>query len=98
MTSNDPFARLPEVPSFTVTSTSVADGQPLPPAQLSGMFGIPGGRRRQPPTVVVRRSSWHQELRRHRLRPRRPHHVRFLALGRCQYPGHRDLAVGRSWR
>jgi len=43
MTSNDPFARLPEVPSFTVTSASVADGEPLPPAQLSGMFGVPGG-------------------------------------------------------
>jgi Raf kinase inhibitor-like YbhB/YbcL family protein len=43
MTTNDPFARLPEVPSFTLTSTSVADGKPLPPAQLSGLFGVPGG-------------------------------------------------------
>lgn len=41
--TNDPFARLPQVPSFTVTSTSVADGAPLPLAQMSGAFGVPGG-------------------------------------------------------
>ena len=40
---NDPFARLPVVPSFTVTSTDVTDGQALPPAQMSGIFGVPGG-------------------------------------------------------
>jgi Raf kinase inhibitor-like YbhB/YbcL family protein len=43
MTVNNPFARLPEVPSFTVTSTTVSDGQVLPAAQMSGAFGIPGG-------------------------------------------------------
>lgn len=43
MTPNDPFARLPEVPSFTLTSTTVEDGKPLAPPQLSGMFGMPGG-------------------------------------------------------
>ncbi|WP_208643858.1 YbhB/YbcL family Raf kinase inhibitor-like protein [Rhodococcus ruber] len=42
--TNNPFARLPEVPGFTVTSTSVADGQPLPSAQMSGAFGVPGGK------------------------------------------------------
>jgi Raf kinase inhibitor-like YbhB/YbcL family protein len=40
---NDPFARLPVVPSFTVTSTDVADGRELPPEQMSGLFGVPGG-------------------------------------------------------
>jgi Raf kinase inhibitor-like YbhB/YbcL family protein len=48
MTGNDPFERLPEVPSFTVTSASLQDGQALPPAQLSGMFGVPGGRDASP--------------------------------------------------
>jgi hypothetical protein len=41
---NDPFARLPVVPSFTVTSTDVTDGQALPPAQMSAIFGVPGGK------------------------------------------------------
>ncbi|GAB2464467.1 Raf kinase inhibitor-like YbhB/YbcL family protein [Conyzicola lurida] len=43
MTSNNPFARLPEVPDFTVTSTTVIDGQPWAAAQYSGAFGVPGG-------------------------------------------------------
>jgi Raf kinase inhibitor-like YbhB/YbcL family protein len=41
---NDPFARLPVVPSFTVTSMDVTDGQALPVAQMSGIFGVLGGR------------------------------------------------------
>ena len=43
MTSNNPFARLPEAHTFTVTSSTVSDGQPLPVAQHSGAFGMPGG-------------------------------------------------------
>lgn len=43
MTGNDPFARHPEVPSFTLTSTTVADGQAFGAAQMSGLFGVPGG-------------------------------------------------------
>lgn len=45
---NDPFARLPELPSFTLTRASVEDGKPLAPPQLSGMFGVPGGRDASP--------------------------------------------------
>ncbi|GAA0509019.1 hypothetical protein Ade02nite_62510 [Paractinoplanes deccanensis] len=48
MSGNNPFERLPEVPSFTVTSTTVSDGRPLPAAQLSGMFGLPGGKDASP--------------------------------------------------
>ena len=44
MTGNDPFARLPKVPSFTLTSTTVKDGAPLPPAQMSAVFGVPSGK------------------------------------------------------
>jgi Raf kinase inhibitor-like YbhB/YbcL family protein len=44
MPGNDPYARLPKVPSFTVRSTTIQDGAPLPPAQMSGMFGVPGGK------------------------------------------------------
>lgn len=43
MTENDPFARIPEVPSFTVTSTDVTDGVQFAPAQMSGAFGVEGG-------------------------------------------------------
>ncbi|MEV0618307.1 YbhB/YbcL family Raf kinase inhibitor-like protein [Nonomuraea sp. NPDC050404] len=36
MSTNNPFARLPEVPSFTVTSSTLTDGAPLPAAQMGG--------------------------------------------------------------
>ncbi|WP_103343142.1 YbhB/YbcL family Raf kinase inhibitor-like protein [Amycolatopsis sp. CA-126428] len=41
MSVNDPFARLPEAASFTVTSTTVTDGEVLPPGQLSGQDRSP---------------------------------------------------------
>jgi Raf kinase inhibitor-like YbhB/YbcL family protein len=44
MTGNDPFARLPEAATFTVTSTTITDGAPFPAEQMSGAFGVPGGR------------------------------------------------------
>jgi len=44
MTGNNPFARLPEAATFTVTSTTIADGQTLPVEQMSGAFGVPGGK------------------------------------------------------
>jgi hypothetical protein len=40
---NDPFARLPEVPNFALTSTDVTDGEELPVVQMSATFGVPGG-------------------------------------------------------
>jgi Raf kinase inhibitor-like YbhB/YbcL family protein len=43
MSANDPFARLPEAAAFVVTSSTVTDGAALPPAQFSGIFGVPGG-------------------------------------------------------
>jgi Raf kinase inhibitor-like YbhB/YbcL family protein len=39
----DPYEFLPKVPGFRVTSTTVRNGHPLPTAQLSGIFGVPGG-------------------------------------------------------
>jgi len=45
---NDPFARLPKVPSFQLTSATVKDGAPWPPAQMSGAFGVPGGKDTSP--------------------------------------------------
>jgi Raf kinase inhibitor-like YbhB/YbcL family protein len=53
MSANDPFARLPEVASFTVTSTTVTDGAAWAPEQYSGIFGVPGGKDVSP------QLSWH---------------------------------------
>ena len=41
--TNDPFARMAEVPRFTLNSTDISDGAEVPTAQRSGMMGIPGG-------------------------------------------------------
>ncbi|MET8426750.1 YbhB/YbcL family Raf kinase inhibitor-like protein [Nocardia sp. NPDC004860] len=42
MSANNPFARLPEAASFTVTSATVSDGAAWRPAQWSS--GAPGGK------------------------------------------------------
>lgn len=39
MTKNDPFARFGEVPQFTLSSTDLTDGAPLPPAQYGARSG-----------------------------------------------------------
>src|ERR1700722_2888264 len=39
----DPYRYLRSVPSFAVASATVKDGEALPTAQLSGLFGVPGG-------------------------------------------------------
>lgn len=38
----DPYAALPVVPAFTVTSTDVKDGEQFPQPQMSGIFGAGG--------------------------------------------------------
>jgi Raf kinase inhibitor-like YbhB/YbcL family protein len=40
----NPYAFLPAVPHFTVRSTTVRNGRPLPRAELSGIFKVPGGK------------------------------------------------------
>ncbi|MCU1532603.1 MAG: hypothetical protein JWO49_2174 [Arthrobacter sp.] len=48
MTSRDPYAELPQLPEFDLTSTDIEHGQALPPAQRSGKMGIDGGQDRSP--------------------------------------------------
>ncbi len=38
----DPYAALPKLPGFTLTSTSITDGQPLATPQVSGIMGAGG--------------------------------------------------------
>ncbi|RTL68786.1 MAG: YbhB/YbcL family Raf kinase inhibitor-like protein [Pseudonocardiaceae bacterium] len=45
--AHDPYADLPQVPSFDVTSTDFTDGGTLPMPQVSGIFGA-GGEDRSP--------------------------------------------------
>ena len=40
---NDQFARLEEAAEFSVTSTTVTQGQEWPAAQYSGAMGVPNG-------------------------------------------------------
>jgi Raf kinase inhibitor-like YbhB/YbcL family protein len=40
----NPYAFLPKVPSFRLHSSTVRNGRPLPTAQESGVFGVPGGK------------------------------------------------------
>jgi Raf kinase inhibitor-like YbhB/YbcL family protein len=40
--SRNPYADLPDVPSFDLTSDDVADGETLAKAQVSGVFGAGG--------------------------------------------------------
>ncbi|MBS4730393.1 YbhB/YbcL family Raf kinase inhibitor-like protein [Mycobacterium sp. SM1] len=47
ITRPDPYAALPKLPSFTLTSKSITDGQPLATAQISGILGA-GGQDRSP--------------------------------------------------
>src|SRR3954464_9791447 len=46
--TRDPYAELPRLPTFSVTSTDVADGETLPNAQVSGILGA-GGEDISPP-------------------------------------------------
>ncbi|MCF6743085.1 YbhB/YbcL family Raf kinase inhibitor-like protein [Blastococcus sp. KM273128] len=46
-TPPNPYDFLPQVPGFTVTSSDVSDGQPMPMPQVSGVMGA-GGEDRSP--------------------------------------------------
>ena|SRR3984957_9058367 len=43
MSTGSPYAYLPAVPGFELSSDTITDGEPLPVAQLSKLLGVPGG-------------------------------------------------------
>lgn len=52
-TGNDPFARLNDAVEFTVTSTSVTDGEQFPLKHYSGAMGV-DGEKTSPPSCPGR--------------------------------------------
>lgn len=44
----EPYAGLPALPEFTLTSTEITNGGEAPEWMLSGLFGVPGGKDRSP--------------------------------------------------
>ena len=46
--SDDPYEKLPRVPSLSGSSQTLTDGAPLPRAQMSGIFGVPDGQDQSP--------------------------------------------------
>ena len=88
-TPPNPYDFLPQVPSFTVHQQRLHGRRPARHAARQRRHG----RRRRGPVaaaVVVGLPRGHEELRRHRLRPRRPDGERLLALGGGQHPGRRS--------
>ncbi|ASR38683.1 hypothetical protein BAY61_30920 [Prauserella marina] len=49
--AQNPYDSLPQVPSFTVRSNDVSEGETLASPHLSGIFGVPGGEDRSPHLV-----------------------------------------------
>ena len=41
--AHDPYADLPDLPTFSLTSEQISEGDTVPTKQLSGIFGVPGG-------------------------------------------------------
>ena len=44
----EPYAGLPDLPEFTLTSTDIQDGGTAPEWMLSALFGVAGGQDRSP--------------------------------------------------
>ena len=44
----EPYAGLPDLPEFTLTSTDIQDGGTAPEWMRSALFGVPGGQDRSP--------------------------------------------------
>lgn len=59
----EPYAGLPELPEFTLTSTDIQDGGTAPEWMCSALFGVAGGSGSLPAAVMERLPRGHQILR-----------------------------------
>ena len=91
-----PYDSLPTVPTFDLTSTDVKDGEELPTAQLSGIFGA-GGEDRSPQLswsgFPVGTKSFVVTC----YDPDRADGKRLLALVRCRHPANDHVLGGGGW-
>ena len=85
-----PYDFLPPVPSFTVTSEDIADGEMMGNEQLYNSFGMTA--RTSHRSCPGPASPRDQVLRGHLLRPRRADRLRVLALAADRHPGLGDVA------
>ena len=92
MSANDPFAGLPEVPSFRVTSATVTDGSPVPRLRCPGCSGCRAVQDVSPELSWEGAPEGTQGYAVTVYDPDAPTHVGVLALGGRRHPGQRDLA------
>ena len=86
----EPYAGLPELPEFTLTSTDIQDGGTAPEWMRSALFGVAGGQDRSPAAVLERIPRGHQVFRTDLLRPGCARPQRLLALDCLQHSRQRD--------
>ena len=92
----DPYDALPKLPSFSLKSNSITNGQPLATPQISGIMGA-GGEDVSPQLSWSGFPEGDPQLCGHRLRPGCPDAVGVLALGGGQ-PARRRHGVARQCR
>ena len=86
----DPYELLPTVPSFTLTSDDVQNGEPMDAGYAHGSVG---GDNLSPQLAWSGFPAETEELRGDLLRPGRADRQRLLALGAGQPAGRRDRAA-----
>ena len=86
----EPYAGLPELPEFTLTSTDIQDGGTAPEWMRSALFGIAGGQDRSPQLSWSGFPRGRQVLRADLLRPGCAGPQWLLALDCLQHSRQRD--------
>ena len=80
---------MPAVPSFTVVSDDMTDGEPMAAPQASGIFGVPGGTDTSPHLRWEGAPDGTKSYAVTCLDPEAPTGVGLLALDGVRHPGRR---------